>query len=487
MLAALQQRHQDLYEQLQASQNLTVANATVQLQTLAVQQVTASVTLAQLQQQTAQMQAGYWQQLLGSDIGSLEQSAISAMTVGRDLQEAAAANSFVASVVSAFNPSNWASFGATTASDVSAGLSSAAAAASSQAGIYNAQASLELQQDTWQYQYQARHAGAQTAGQQITISTDQLRVAGQQLVINQLQASNATDTVNFLANKFTNAPLYDWMAGVLQGSTASTCSKPPSSPGRPRTSWPSSASGRPPGYIRSSYWQPASANLLAAGTPDNTMGLTGAEQLGADITKLDQYAISIDQRQLQLTTTLSLAQLYPVDFQQLRETGVMNFGTTLAQFDQNYPGHYLRLIQQVSTSVIALIPPGRNINATLSSTGVSQVVIGPEPFQEVIVRTDPQSVAITTPVSATGVLGQDPQAGLLLPFQYLGVATQWRFEHAAGREPVRLQHARRRADHHQLHRHVRSRIPGPGHPVTARPGQPGTTVQLRERPAGPVV
>ena len=40
-------------------------------------------------------------------------------------------------------------------------------------------------------------------------------MASQQLVINQLQASNATDTVNFLANKFTSAPLYDWMAGVL--------------------------------------------------------------------------------------------------------------------------------------------------------------------------------------------------------------------------------------------------------------------------------
>ena len=292
-------------------------------------------------------------------------------------------------------------------------------------------------------------------------------MAGQQLVINQLQASNATDTVNFLANKFTSAPLYDWMAGVLQGVYSFFLQQATVIARQAENQLAFQRQRPPAGYIRSSYWQPASANLLAAGTPDNTMGLTGAEQLGADITKLDQYAISIDQRQLQLTATLSLAQLYPLDFQVLRETGVMNFGTTLAQFDQNYPGHYLRLIQQVSTSVIALIPPGQNINATLSSTGVSQVVIGPEPFQEVIVRTDPQSVAITTPVSATGVLGQDPQAGLLLPFQYLGVATQWQFRDAAGREPVRLQHARRRADHHQLHRHVRSRIPGPGDQVTA--------------------
>jgi hypothetical protein len=48
-------------------------------------------------------------------------------------------------------------------------------------------------------------------------------------------------------------------------------------------------------------------------------------------------------------------------------------------------------------------------------------------FQAVIVRTDPQSVAITTPVNATGLFGTDPQSGLLLPFQELGVAAQWEF------------------------------------------------------------
>ena len=79
MLAALQQyATRTCYAELQASQNLAVTNATVQLQTLTVQQAAASVTLAQLQQQSAQMQASYWQQMLGSDIGSLEQSAISA-------------------------------------------------------------------------------------------------------------------------------------------------------------------------------------------------------------------------------------------------------------------------------------------------------------------------------------------------------------------------------------------------------------------------
>ena len=117
----------------------------------------------------------------------------------------------------------------------------------------------------------------------------------------------------------------------------------------------------PPGFIKSNYWQPASANLTAALTPgtSNTMGLTGAERLNQDITELDEYYFSTDQRKLQLTKTISLAQLYPVDFQQLRETGVINFSTPMSLFDQDFPGHYLRLIQQVSVSVIALIPPAR--------------------------------------------------------------------------------------------------------------------------------
>jgi hypothetical protein len=429
MLAALQQQDQDLYEELQARQNLTVANATVQLQALTVQQAADSVTLATMQQASAQLQASYWQTLLSSDIGGLEQGAISALQTSRDLQLASAANSLAASVVSAFNPVNWASFGATSASDVSAALSSAAGAFSTQASINNAQASLEQQQDTWQFQYQLAQANTQIAGQQIQIATDQQQVAGQQLVIAQLQASNATDTVNFLANKFTNAALYDWMAGVLQGVYSYFLQQATAVAILAENQLAFERQQVPAGYIKSSYWQPASANLVAAGTPDNTMGLTGAEQLSEDITRLDQYAFSTNQRQLQLITTISLAQLYPVEFEQLRQTGVMNFSTPMTLFDQDYPGHYLRLIQQVSTSVIALIPPGQNINAALSCTGVSQVVIGSGGvFQMVTVRTDPQSIAITTPIAATGVFAADPQAGLLLPFQDLGVATQWQFE-----------------------------------------------------------
>lgn len=73
-------------------------------------------------------------------------------------------------------------------------------------------------------------------------------------------------------------------------------------------------------------------------------------------------------------------------------------------FDRDFPGHYLRLIKRVSTSVLALIPPTEGIHATLSTTGLSRVVIGNDGlFQQIDVRRYPESVALTSPINATGL------------------------------------------------------------------------------------
>jgi Tc toxin complex TcA C-terminal TcB-binding domain len=47
----------------------------------------------------------------------------------------------------------------------------------------------------------------------------------------------------------------------------------------------------------------------------------------------------------------------PAEFQAFRETGVLTFATPMQVFDWDFPGHYLRLIKRVRTSVMALIPP----------------------------------------------------------------------------------------------------------------------------------
>ena len=48
----------------------------------------------------------------------------------------------------------------------------------------------------------------------------------------------------------------------------------------------------------------------------------------------------------------------------------------MSLFDSDFPGHYLRMIRQVRTSLVALVPPDRGIRATLYSNGVSRVTTG---------------------------------------------------------------------------------------------------------------
>jgi hypothetical protein len=146
-----------------------------------------------------------------------------------------------------------------------------------------------------------------------------------------------------------------------------------------------------------------------------------------DITELDQYAFQTNQRKLQLTKTISLAQLDPLELQRLRADGVMTFATPQRLFHQDFPGNYLRLIRRVTVSVIALIPPTEGIHATLSTTGVSRVIVGPDVFRPIVVWRPPESIALTAPINATGVFTFEQPTGMRDPFEGLGVDTTWEF------------------------------------------------------------
>jgi len=52
-------------------------------------------------------------------------------------------------------------------------------------------------------------------------------------------------------------------------------------------------------------------------------------------------------------------------------------------------------------------------------------VTGGDTFQEVIIRRDAESVALTSPNNATGVFELDAQTELFMPFESMGVATSW--------------------------------------------------------------
>jgi hypothetical protein len=308
-------------------------------------------------------------------------------------------------------------------------LNSLAAAATTTSSVLNAQASLEEKQSDWQFGLSQAQNDVAIAQHQIVIAQDQQATATQQLNISMLQPAHAQATVNFLANKFTNADLYRWMSGVLGGVYAYFLQQATAMARLAERQLAFERQQPALSVIRPSYWQPlSSTNLLGS---QGSQGLTGAETLLEDITTVDQYAFATDQIKLQITKVLSLALLDPVAFEQFTQTGILRFATPMSLYDQDFPGQYLRLISQVSVSVIALVPPSLGINATLANSGISRVVVEDDAggFQSVIVQRDPQLIALSSPSFSTGLfpLTTSTQSALLLPFEDLGVDTTWEF------------------------------------------------------------
>jgi hypothetical protein len=321
------------------------------------------------------------------------------------------------------------------------------------ASIFSALASHERQMQDWQYQRQLAQEDIAIGSQQVQTANDNLAVAQQEQYVAQLQAEHAKATADFLANKLLTAELYSWMRGVLGGVYRYFLQQATAMARLAQDQLAFERQNPPPSFILADYWQvptpgassngtggqPSAPGTSGGGTSGQAVdrqGLTGSARLLEDIYQLDQYAFATNQRKLQLTKTISLAQLAPVAFQQFRDTGVLPFTTTLVLFDREWPGHYLRLIRRVRTSVLALVPPALGIRATLETTGVSRVTVGGDVFQTVVLQRDPESVALSSPSNATGLFELEAPSDTLLPFEFLGVAASWRFLMPRAANPI---------------------------------------------------
>ncbi|MER5430166.1 neuraminidase-like domain-containing protein [Streptomyces sp. NPDC002588] len=290
------------------------------------------------------------------------------------------------------------------------------------------QAGIEQRKNEWRLQEVAAQQESLVAAAQVTTARDQVTIATQEQAVATLQHDQAVATLKFLNEQFTNADLYLWMSNTLGGVYRYFLQQATATARLAQAQLAFERAEPAQTVIRSDYWQ-SPAELTGSTVQANRQGLTGAEQLTADLARLDDYSFNSARRRLNLSQTFSLARLMPVEFLEFRRTGTLAFATPMSLFDADFPGHYLRLIRQVRTSLVALVPPDRGIRATLYSNGISRVTTGGDgSFQDVTVRSDPGVVALTSPVSASGVFELDVQSDLLLPFESSGVDTTWEFQ-----------------------------------------------------------
>lgn len=413
-LSALEKRDAEFFQLLRARQEVRLAHAGVRLQELRVKEAEDGVTLAKLQRERAQIQVDHFNGLISGGLLQLERDALIALSASLIVPDSV--------TFSAGFPSGLSS---TTTYSPSGKLQTLA-------NISSTLASFERRKEEWIFQRDLARQDARIGDQQVKIARDHVRVVGQDRLIAEMQADHAETAAEFLANKFTNAELFDWMSQILEGVYSFFLQQATALARLAENQLAFERQEVPPAIVQADYWEaPLGLDIggVTDGTASDRRGLTGSARLLQDIFKLDQHAFETDKRKLQLTKTMSLASLAPAEFQRFRESGIMRFATPMALFDHDFPGHFLRLIKRVRISVIALIPPTEGIKAALSATGISRVVINSgAAFQTTEVRRAPESVALTSPINATGLFELTPQPQeKLFPFESIGVDTAWEF------------------------------------------------------------
>lgn len=443
-LAALEKQDQEQYNKLRAQQELEMAKGQVKLQDMRVKEAESGVSLANLQQERSQLQVEGLDLLINGNMNQYELAMISyyetaaaattsAIYTGALIQASQIAAQIAGSGGGATAPGSVAAAGAAAVVALSnipfqAGEQAAANQASTNAQIASIYASLERRRQDWEFQKSLAEQDVRVGQQQVKVAQDRVRVVGQERVIANLQLGHSEATVDFLANKFTNVELYQWMSRELERIYQFFLQEASATAKLAELQLAFERHEASPSFIQGDYW-----SLVSDDSETDRKGLTASGRLLQDIQRLDQFAFETDKPKLQISKTISLASLSPFEFQQFKKEGILSFTTPMELFDRDFPGHYMRLVKEVEVSLIALVPPTEGIKATLSNSGLSRVVIGGDIFQSTYVKRDPEMIVLNGTQNTNGVYEMRADDKFYKPFEGIGVDTSWelRLEKAA--------------------------------------------------------
>ena len=447
-LAALEKRDDKAYALLQAGHDIQIAKATVKLQDLRVDQADVDITLAGLQKERAEIQRDTYRKWIDCGPNFFEKQMLKKQGEANKFRKYVNTTDMAITIAQAATTAGsggilgtgiggaWAAFaGVVVGAGLRASFANAVSDAEYAVQLNSFDASHERRKDEWQLQKSVAEKDIEISRHQIDAAKKQKGVVEQERNIANIQTEQAEAVADFLAAQFTNVELYEWMSGVLERVYSYFLQQATATAQLAQSQLAFERHATPPAFIQGDYWQPPSELETIAPSGDEApdrRGLTGSARLLQDIYRLDQHAFETKKRAQQLTQTFSLSRMAPSEFQLFIETGTLPFAASMELFDQAFPGQYLRLIRRVRVSVLALIPPNRGIRATLTASGVSRVVtaggVFQDSFQTVVVRRDPERIAFTSPNDATGLFELQPDEEMLLPFEAMGVDTNWELQ-----------------------------------------------------------
>lgn len=234
-------------------------------------------------------------------------------------------------------------------------LHSEAGVLGEQAGMSATQGGYQRRWNDWQLQANLANAEMTQIDSQITAANDRLAIAQSELSIQTETIANAQAIQTFLANKYTNAALYDWMVTQLTTVFTQAYQLAYSLAQTAQVAYQFEL-GSSDTFIQLDYWDA------------QHRGLTAGESLLFDLRRMQARYLDGNIRELELTKHVSLALTQPSALITLLQTGTCQIVLDETMFDADHPGHYFRRLRDVSVTVPFVGGPYTGANATLALT-----------------------------------------------------------------------------------------------------------------------
>jgi len=291
----------------------------------------------------------------------------------------------------------------------------------------------------WMFQANVAAREIVQLDKQITSADIQVQIAEAELANLQQSILNAQAVEQLLRDRFTNQELYLWMKEQLSGVYKQSYNLAYDMAKRAEKAHHLELGTDTASFIKYGYWD------------SSQQGLVAGEKLQLALRQLEKSYLDDNHRELELTRSVSVAQLDPLALISLRETGKCRVALPEELFDLDFRGHYFRRIKGVRLSLPCVVGPYTSVSCSLrlvNSTVRTDTSMNSEGnyehenedgvwlddarFRES--RVPVTAIATSTAQNDPGVFDFSFHDERYLPFERAGAISQWEVELSTEKE-----------------------------------------------------
>ncbi len=443
LLGAIEKKDSEALSLLQNRHEKEILDVTSRIKEAQLNEAIESLKSLQENQRSAENQKQHYDDLIDNDLIAPELAQITLMGVAAGMHTAAAVLKTVAAASAsipdvAIGPP-FASHvksgggkvydGLNTAADVITTGAEAISMGGEAAGVY---AQFQRSKEDWALQRTLAESEILQLKAQIEGAKYQINAAKYEIEMTEKEIKQNESMKQFMTSKFSNEQLYQWMTSKLSGLFFQTykLAHDMAKSAEKAFQFERGLKESEVSFIGGMYWDSLRKGLLSG------------DALGHDLDRMEKAYIDTNSRALEIGKHISLAELDPMAFIQLKTKGTCEFNLSEALFDYDFQGHYNRQVKTIAIEIDA--GEGKTVNATLTQlrhktlmeadVKAVKYLLNPKGKEPMSIRSDWR----TTQQIALGDIGEyDEPNGLFelrldderfLPFEGTGAVSTWRLE-----------------------------------------------------------